>query len=163
MYVWMIILFIFAVWLSLIIRRQMRYAERNNRRSQSDTSQRHWLKKKQAQQNTIQVEPNQERIAELAADQLLFDQVAGLLFEQKIDVIARASAEQIQQRFLNKMPAKCLSQVGDYDLGEWSIYWSYQQQSLEYYVGRYGIFYTHIDRFGREHKCEKKLSYQRTR
>lgn len=160
MYVWMIILFIFAVWLSLIIRRQMRYAEQNNRRNQSGTFKHRWLKQKQVQQKTIQVEPNQERIAELAADQLLFDQVAGLLFEQKIDVISRGLAEQIQQRFLNKMPAKCLSQVGDYDLGEWSIYWSYQQQSLEYYVGRYGVFYTHIDRFGREHKREKKLSYQ---
>lgn len=163
MYVWMIILFIFAVWLSLIIRRQMRYAEQNNRRTQSSKSKRHWLEKKQTQQKRVQTEFDQERAAEIAAEQLLFDQVAGLLFEQKLEVVSRTFAEQIQQRFLNKMPSKCLSQVGDFDLGEWSIYWSYQQQSLEYYVGRYGIFYTHVDRFGREHKREKKFNFQRMR
>ena len=141
----------------------MRYAEQNNRRTPSGKFKRHWLEKKQVQEKRIEAELNQERVAEIAAEQLLFDQVAGLLFEQKPDVVSRSFAEQIQQRFLNKMPAKCLSQVGDFDLGEWSIYWSYQQQSLEYYVGRYGIFYTHIDRFGREHKREKKLNYQRAR
>ncbi|MDM1759347.1 hypothetical protein [Acinetobacter sp. 251-1] len=55
------------------------------------------------------------------------------------------------------MPAKTNSQIGEFDLGEWCIYWNYRQQSLEYYVGKYGIFYTHVDRFGIEHRNEMKI------
>jgi AcrR family transcriptional regulator len=43
-------------------------------------------------------------------------------------------------------------QIRKMDLNEWSIFWSFYDQSLEYYVSRYGMFYTHIDRSGREHK-----------
>ncbi|TCM65796.1 hypothetical protein EC844_11433 [Acinetobacter calcoaceticus] len=89
---------------------------------------------------------------ELASNQLLFDQVAQLFFERKILTTDRESAEHIQQLFLNKMPAQCMSQVGEFELGEWSIFWTYKQQSLEYYVAGYGVFYTHVDRFGVEHK-----------
>ena len=58
----------------------------------------------------------------------------------------------IQQEVLNKMPAKAHTQIRYLDLGEWSIYWSFYEQSLEYYVGKYGIFISHVDRFGQEHK-----------
>ncbi len=92
-----------------------------------------------------------EQELELASNQILFDQVAALLFESKTVTTDRQAAEQIQQRYLAKMPAQVLSQVGEFELGEWSIFWTFKQQSLEYYVARYGVFYTHVDRFGREH------------
>ncbi len=87
-------------------------------------------------------------------EQQLFDDVAKLFFEQHIQQQDIEQAEHIQQQFLNKMPSKTDSQIGEFDLGEWCIYWNYRQQSLEYYVGKYGIFYTHVDRHGVEHKAE---------
>lgn len=159
MVAWIVILLIFAVGVYVIIHRQMFRAGQNNAKDHLRKVKRMWSEKK-PQQHKQSASLQQEQVAQIAADQLLFDQVAALLFEQRIHVVSRALAEQTQQRFLNKMPAKCLSQVGDYDLGEWSIYWSYQQQSLEYYVGRYGIFYTHVDRFGCEHKQEKKSNHR---
>lgn len=89
-------------------------------------------------------------------DQLLFDEVAKLFFEKAIQIKSINQAEQIQQEFLNKMPMSTQSQCGDFDCGEWSIFWSYDDQSLEYYVGRYGVFYAHVDREGVEHKAEFK-------
>ena len=68
-------------------------------------------------------------------------------------------AGRIQQEFLNKMPMNTQSQSGSFDFGEWSIFWSYHDQSLEYYVGRYGVFYAHVDRDGVEHKAEFKDRY----
>lgn len=91
-------------------------------------------------------------------EQLLFDDVAKLLFEQQLQCTQLAQAEQIQQQFLSKMPAKTDSQIGEFDLDEWCIYWNYRHQSLEYYVGKYGIFYTHVDRHGVEHKAEFKTT-----
>lgn len=90
-------------------------------------------------------------------EQLLFDEVAKLLFEQQLQAMYIEQADNIQQQYLNKMPPKTDSQIGEFDLGEWCIYWNYRQQSLEYYVGKYGIFYTHVDRFGIEHKAEYPL------
>ena len=58
----------------------------------------------------------------------------------------------MQSTLLVKMPAKTQTQIRKMDLNEWSIFWSFYDQSLEYYVSRYGMFYTHIDRSGREHK-----------
>lgn len=95
--------------------------------------------------------------SEVTANQLRFDQVAELLFEHQIIQIEREHAEHIQHLFLSKMPASCSSQIGEYDLGEWSIYWNYKQQSLEYYVGRFGVFYTHVDRLGAEHHQKIKF------
>ena len=95
---------------------------------------------------------------ELVANQLRFDQVAKLLFENKICQANLEDAAQIQQQFLGKMPAQCHSQITQFDLGEWSVFWNYQQQSLEYYVGRYGVFYTHVDRFGAEHQLKINFS-----
>ena len=58
----------------------------------------------------------------------------------------------MQSTLLVKMPAKTQTQIRKMDLNEWSIFWNFYDQSLEYYVSRYGMFYTHIDRSGREHK-----------
>ncbi|AOA57419.1 hypothetical protein [Acinetobacter larvae] len=105
----------------------------------------------------VHVDASQQReLQELdhAFNQILFDQVAALLFEQQLHMRIRTQADQIQVYFLNKMPAAALSYIQDKELGEWSIYWSYQQQSLEYYVGRYGVFYVHIDRFNLEHMVQ---------
>ncbi|WP_174493119.1 hypothetical protein [Acinetobacter sp. Marseille-Q1623] len=101
----------------------------------------------------IKVEP----MAYNDEEQVLFDDVAKLFFEQQRHVVCLEQAENIQQQYLNKMPAKTNSQIGEFDLGEWCIYWNYRQQSLEYYVGKYGIFYTHVDRFGIEHRNEMKI------
>ena len=92
-------------------------------------------------------------------DQRLFDEVAQLFFDQAIQVKDIQQAEKIQQEFLNKMPMNTQSQTGSFDFGEWSIFWSYHDQSLEYYVGRYGVFYAHVDREGVEHKAEFKDRY----
>lgn len=89
-------------------------------------------------------------------EQQLFDDVAQLFFQQNIQQHHIEHAEQIQQQFLSKMPIKTDSQIGEFDLGEWCIYWNYRSQSLEYYVGKYGIFYTHVDRHGVEHKADFK-------
>ena len=91
------------------------------------------------------------------AEQSSFDAVAKLFFDQKIQPKTIENAEQIQADFLNKMPAATRSQIGEFDLGEWCIYWSYKEQSLEYYVGRYGVFCTHVDCQGVEHKLEFKV------
>lgn len=66
----------------------------------------------------------------------------------------------IQEDVLRKMPAKTQTQIRQLDLSEWSIYWTFYDQSLEYYVGRYGVFYTHVDRFGQEHKFEIKERFR---
>ncbi|OTG65627.1 hypothetical protein B9T28_08865 [Acinetobacter silvestris] len=99
-------------------------------------------------------EPIVERVNE--EQQERFDVVAQLFFEQKIQRKNIENAEQIQANFLNQMPAPTQSQIGEFDFGEWCIYWTYKDQSLEYYVGRYGVFYTHVDRYGVEHKFESK-------
>ena len=81
-----------------------------------------------------------------------FDDVSKLLFEKGIFKKDLKTAAQIQYEFLNKMPTQTQSQIREFDLGEWSIFWNYKSQSLEYYVSRYGVFYTHVDGSGVEHK-----------
>ncbi|WP_445115191.1 hypothetical protein [Acinetobacter sp. WZC-1] len=107
-----------------------------------------------AQPRTLEHQVEREVMDE--EDQRRFDDVAQLLFEKAITRKNRTQAEQIQCEFLNKMPAPTQSQIGEFDQGEWSIFWNYKQQSLEYYVSRYGVFYTHVDRHGVEHKTEFK-------
>lgn len=108
-------------------------------------------------------EPKQDVAVELRdetehkVEQSRFDAVAKLFFDQNIQSKTIENAEQIQANFLNKMPAATRSQIGEFDLGEWCIYWSYKEQSLEYYVGRYGVFCTHVDCQGVEHKLEFKV------
>ncbi|SPL71035.1 hypothetical protein KPC_2213 [Acinetobacter stercoris] len=89
-----------------------------------------------------------------AEEQRLFDDVAKIFFEEKLNNRVFKNAEQIQHHYLKNMPASTLTQIEKHDLDEWSIFWSFADQSLEYYVGRYGVFYAHVDRFGVEHKIE---------
>ena len=58
---------------------------------------------------------------------------------------------------LRKMPGSAKSQIRKMDLGEWSIYWALGGQSLEYYAGKYGVFYAHVDRFGAERRQEIRV------
>ena len=83
-----------------------------------------------------------------------FDDVSKLLFEKEIFKRDPKNATQIQYEFLNKMPTQTQSQINLFDGGEWSIFWGYKSQSLEYYVSRFGVFYTHVDGAGNEHKLE---------
>ncbi len=91
-------------------------------------------------------------------DVKLFDDVAKLFFEKQIRKHELNSAQQIQAEFLNKMPTQTHTQIKQFDLDEWSVFWSYKHQSLEYYAGRYGIFYTHVDAKGVEHKQEYRFA-----
>lgn len=84
----------------------------------------------------------------------LFDDVAKLFFEKQIRKYELDAAQHIQAEFLNKMPTQTQTQIKQFDLGEWSVFWSYKHQSLEYYASCYGIFYTHVDAKGVEHKQE---------
>lgn len=152
MLVWELLFLLFVIVLCLLIYWQSQRSEKNKAHSRFIKINKMWSKNQKTKANTSATELLPEQLAEIVEDKLRFDQVADLLFEQRKHIISRAMAEQIQQQFLNKMPAKCLSQVVDYELGEWSVYWSYGEQSLEYYVSRYGVFYTHVDRFGCEHK-----------
>ena len=89
-------------------------------------------------------------------DQQLFDAAAQMFFEKALHIRDAQQAEKIQQDLLCKMPMNTQSQVCSFDFGEWSVFWHYHEQSLEYYVGRYGVFYAHVDRDGIEHKIEFK-------
>ncbi|ATO19776.1 hypothetical protein BS636_08990 [Acinetobacter sp. LoGeW2-3] len=87
----------------------------------------------------------------------LFDDIAKMLFKQQAIITERAQAEILQQKWLNRMPLQTNSVIRKMDLGEWSIYWNFYGQSIEYYVGRYGVFYTHVDRNGEEHRHEHRF------
>ena len=89
-------------------------------------------------------------------DQVLFDDAVQLFFEENIHTRDLDAAEDIQRNLLKKLPAKALTQIRKLDLNEWSIYWNFYDQSLEYYVGKYGVFCSHVDRYGEEHKSEFK-------
>ena len=93
----------------------------------------------------------------------LFDDVAQLFFQHQVQIQDRNEAEQLQQELLRKMPMHTGTQIRQMDLGEWSIFWNFYDQSLEYYVGRYGIFYAHVDRFGEEHRQEIRTDIQQAR
>ena len=84
----------------------------------------------------------------------MFDEVAKLLFEKRVNHRDIKFAQQIQYEFLNKMPSRTLCQINQFDLGEWSILWEYRNQSLEYYVSQYGIMYRHTDAQGVEHQSD---------
>ena len=107
--------------------------------------------------STVPSNTTQEIPLDDVMEQQHFDAVASLLFESEITQTDAAASVQIQQKFLNKMPARTQSQIDQFEQGEWSVYWAYRQQSLEYYVSRYGVSYTHVDRFGVEHRDEVKI------
>ena len=88
-----------------------------------------------------------------AYEQQLFDDIADLFMEQE-QLYAIDHAEKVEDAGFRKMPVCSKTQIRKLDLEEWSIYWTFYDQSLEYYVGKYGVFYAHVDRFGAEHKHE---------
>ena len=112
---------------------------------------------KQASISTKPLSAQEARIDEVEEyEQQLFDDVCQIFFERELAERNLSQAIVVQEDVLRKMPAKTQTQIRKLDLGEWSIYWTFYDQSLEYYVGRYGVFYTHVDRFGDEHKFEMK-------
>ena len=87
-------------------------------------------------------------------EQQLFDDVATMFCENHYEVSTMDEAKALQAEILRKMPVTCKTQIRALDLNEYSIYWNFYEQSLEYYMGQYGVFYTHVDRLGTEHKRE---------
>lgn len=95
--------------------------------------------------------PVEEVIEEVAAyEQQLFDDVADIFMQDAVAVQHKEEGPMLQEQVLRKMPAKTQTRIADTDLGEWTIYWTFYEQSLEYYVSQYGIFIIHVDREGRE-------------
>jgi hypothetical protein len=110
--------------------------------------------KKHKKKKAIQVMQQQANISDEMLDayeQQLFDDAATQLLQRPPYSLEQSDAEYIQNEVLKKMPAKTLCYIRHLDLEEWSIYWCLGKQSLEYYVGSYGVFYAHVDRFGAEH------------
>lgn len=87
-------------------------------------------------------------------DERLFDAVATSFFEYQFPTWDYEEALKIQTEILSRMPQGTHTEVRHLILDEWSIYWSFNQLSLEFYVGQYGIFYAHVDQFGQEHRLE---------
>lgn len=90
-------------------------------------------------------------------EQQLFDDVATIFLESKTHDMAKTNAVNIQENILSKMPIQTQTSLRNLDLEEWSIYWGFYHQSLEYYVGRYGVFITHVDRDGLEHQYTYRI------
>ena len=112
-----------------------------------------------AQTERIETKETESKVIEIEYyDQVLFDDAVQLFFEQNIHIRDIQAAEEIQHNLLKKLPAKALTQIRKLDLNEWSIYWNFYDQSLEYYVGKYGVFCSHVDRNGAEHKSEFKMT-----
>lgn len=117
---------------------------------------RHVLKQKKRKKPAIRPkrdEPAHEPLLLIEEyEQQLFDDAASLFMKTDHQPIHSTDAESIEAELLKKMPAKTQAYIRQMDLGEWSIFWIFFEQSFECYVGQYGIFYTHVDRFGQEHR-----------
>jgi hypothetical protein len=101
----------------------------------------------------------QNKVFEVAAyEQQLFDDIATILLESDTHEMSKEHAIELQETVLRKMPLKTDTNIRNLDLEEWSIYWGFYHQSLEYYVGRYGVFITHVDRNGNEHQYTYRIS-----
>jgi hypothetical protein len=85
-------------------------------------------------------------------EQRLFDDVVTLFINEKVAIPESIKAIQIQDHVLRKMPLQTKAFIQRNEPEDWSIYWAFSNQSLEYYVNRYGVFITHVDREGNEHK-----------
>lgn len=108
-----------------------------------------WIIKPQA----ITSKAIEDRLIERTVDAYelaLFDDIAQHFLQQKLRIRDIVHATSIQSEWLNKMPMHTRTEIRHMDLNEWSIIWQFYEQSLEYYVGRYGVFYTHVDRDGIE-------------
>ena len=88
----------------------------------------------------------------LLEQQVLFDEVARLFMQQCIEQRDSRAVFAMRDDLLSKLPEDTQHEVRRLDLDEWSIYLTFGSQSYEYYIGRYGVFQLHVDRFGEEHK-----------
>ena len=88
----------------------------------------------------------------LLEQQILFDDVARLFMQQCIEQRDSRVVFAMRDDLLSKLPEKTCHEVRRLALEEWSIYLIFGSQSYEYYIGHYGIFQLHVDRFGEEHK-----------
>lgn len=88
----------------------------------------------------------------LLEKQILFDDVARLFMQQCIEQRDSRAVFAMRDDLLSKLPKDTQHEVRRLDLDEWSIYLTFSTQSYEYYIGRYGVFQLHVDRFGEEHK-----------
>lgn len=70
----------------------------------------------------------------------LFDDVAQLFFQHQVQIQDRNEAEQLQQELLRKMPMHTGTQIRQMDLGEWSIFWNFYDQSLNIMSAVMGYF-----------------------
>lgn len=87
-------------------------------------------------------------------DEQVFDAIARHFFNHQKPTRDYAVALALQAEVLSRMPKGAHTEVRQFDLGEWSIYWNFNHLSLEFYVGQYGIFYAHVDQYGQEHRIE---------
>lgn len=87
-----------------------------------------------------------------SAKQLQFDQVAQAFMQQCLDTRDRQCVFAMRDDLMSKLPATAHYELRQLSLAEWSLYFSFEQQSYEYYIGACGIFQLHVDRFGEEHK-----------
>ncbi|ANF82303.1 hypothetical protein A3K93_08915 [Acinetobacter sp. NCu2D-2] len=151
-----LIFFILIYSLSMCIKKvwiTQKYKRRHlNQRGHSKVSASQTETKPSESQKTIQ----HERTID-AFEPQYFDDVINQFLEQKIKLTDIQQARDLQLEWLNKMPMHTESEIRRLDLGEWSIYWAFYQQSFEYYVSRYGIFCTHIDRNGNEQKIKIEI------
>lgn len=85
-------------------------------------------------------------------EQQLFDDISEIFIAHKIKNRDKDKASQLQEEVLRRMPLKTKTTIRQCELDEWAVYWGFYDQSLEYYVGKYGVFITHVDRDGNEHK-----------
>lgn len=141
------LIFCSVVWIVVVkIHKKQHFLKKQKQAEQTQAS---WVETEHRQTAyTIEIE---------AYEQLLFDDVATLFLQQSTG-LKQDDAEPTQYRILAKMPAKTQTQIHTMDLNEWCIFWSFYGQSLECYVSRYGSFYTHVDRYGNEHKKSYTLS-----
>lgn len=86
------------------------------------------------------------------AQQQQFDSVVQRFMQQCLTYRDARDVFAMRDDLMAKLPECTVHEVRRLDLGEWSLYFSVQAQSYEYYIGRYGIFQLHVDRLGEEHK-----------
>lgn len=144
--IWVILLFLFCLYVAWLITAKIRKTKRAIQRKSSEL-----LPKSIAVHPQLQVS---QEIVMNENDRTVFDDVAASFLQQNYCLTQIDQAEGLQLEWLNKMPKSSMTEIRECDLGEWSIIWHLNQQSLEYFVGRYGWFYTHVDVNGIEHRHE---------
>lgn len=140
----LIFICVYALWM---VMKKVQKKQRAVQRSSSYLINNQHVAQADVQKNELKdfIDPDQKR---------LFDNMAQLFLQQHYCLTEIQQGQVLQQEWLSKMPLQTVTEVRQLDLGEWSIVWSLAQQSLEYYVGTYGWFYTHVDLNGVEHRNE---------